>query len=139
MTVKKAQTEKEYIQCFEVLKVLRPHLILENYLRQIAVMKAEKYQLIYIEHHGVALSACGFRPLNTLYDGPILYIDDLVTLPTEQGKGYGGKLFDYVVDEAKTTGKKAVHLDSGHHRYDAHKFYLNKKMKIVYHHFRLEL
>ncbi len=36
-------------------------------------------------------------------------------------------------------GIKAIHPNSADHRYDAHRFYLNKKMKIIAHHFRLEV
>jgi GNAT superfamily N-acetyltransferase len=102
-------------------------------------MQEESYTLIYIEENGRGVSACGFRYLTTLFEGRYIYIDDLTTLPEARGKGYAGALFDYVVEKAKSEGLPAVHLDSGHQRYDAHRLYLNKKMKIVYHHFRLEL
>jgi GNAT superfamily N-acetyltransferase len=95
--------------------------------------------LIYIEENNEAISACGFRYLTSLFDERYIYIDDLSTLSEARGKGHAGKLFDFVVEKAKNEGLKAVHLDSGHQRYDAHRLYLNKKMKIVYHHFRLEL
>ena len=102
-------------------------------------MQEENYFLIYIEENNEAVSACGFRYLTTLFNGRYIYIDDLTTLPEGRGKGYAGKLFDFVIEKAKTEGLKAVHLDSGHHRHDAHRLYLNKGMKIVYHHFKLEL
>ena len=68
-----------------------------------------------------------------------IYIDDLTTLSEGRGKGHAGKPFDYIVEKAKSEALEAVHLDSGHQRYDAHRLYLNKGMKIVYHYFRLEL
>lgn len=139
MEIKFAETEEDLIKCFDVMKELRPHLTLESFVSLIAEMKKETYRLVFIEENGLVMSACGFRYLTTLFEGRYIYIDDLSTLPIARGKGFGGALFDFVVNLAKTEGLSAVHLDSGHQRFDAHRLYLNKGMKIVYHHFRLEL
>jgi len=139
MNIKNAETESDFIKCFEAIKALRPHLTVASFLSFIEEMKKETYTLIYIEENQIAVSVCGFRYLTTLFEGRYIYIDDLSTLPEGQGKGYAGKLFDYVVEKAKSEELPAVHLDSGHQRFDAHRLYLNKGMKIVYHHFRLEL
>ncbi|MCA0366128.1 MAG: GNAT family N-acetyltransferase [Bacteroidetes bacterium] len=139
MEIKIARSEQDYLNCLEVLKHLRPHLTTEILLNLISEMEKESYTLIYAEENGNITSACGFRYLTTLFEGRFIYIDDLTTAPEFRGKGYAGALFDYVVEKAKSEGLNAVHLDSGHQRYDAHRLYLNKKMKIVYHHFRLGL
>ena len=139
MSIKIAETESDFIKCFEAIKALRPHLTLAIFLSLIEEMQKETYSLIYIEENQMAVSVCGFRYLTTLFEGRYIYIDDLSTLPDARGKGHAGKLFDYVVEKAKSEDLSAVHLDSGHQRFDAHRLYLNKGMKIVYHHFRLEL
>lgn len=139
MNIKTAQTKEDFLKCFRVMHALRPHLTPELFLELLPKMQAENYSLIYIEENNEAFSACGFRYLTTLFDGRNIYIDDLSTLPEARGKGCAGELFDYVVAKAKSEGLKAVHLDSGHHRFDAHRLYLNKGMKIVNHHFKLEL
>ncbi len=139
MTIKTAQTKEDYLKCFRVMHALRPHLTTDLFLELLPKMQEENYTLIYFEENNEAVSACGFRYLTTLFDGRYIYIDDLTTVPEGRSKGYAGKLFDYIVEKAKSEGLKAVHLDSGHHRHDAHRLYLNKGMKIVYHHFRLEL
>ncbi|AFK01917.1 GCN5-related N-acetyltransferase [Emticicia oligotrophica DSM 17448] len=139
MEIQTAQTKEDFLKCFEVMQALRPHLTPELLLELLPQMQKENYTLIFIKENGKAISACGFRYLTSLFDGRYIYIDDLSTLPEARGKGHAGALFDYVVEKAKAENLSAVHLDSGHHRYDAHRLYLNKKMKIVYHHFRLEL
>lgn len=139
LTINIAKTEEDFLKCFEVMLALRPHLTLELYLFLINNMKAENYYLAFIEEKGKALSACGFRYLTTLFEGRYIYIDDLSTVKEARSKGYAGALFDFVVNKAKAEGLSAIHLDSGHQRFDAHRLYLNKGMKIVYHHFRLEL
>ncbi len=138
MEIKFAETEEDLKKCMEVIQVLRPHLTLERFLELIPEIKKESYRLIFIEENGKAVSACGFRYMTTLFEGRFIYIDDLSTLPAGRGKGYAGALFDFVVEIAKNEGLPAVHLDSSHQRFDAHRLYLNKGMKIVYHHFRLE-
>lgn len=139
MMIKIAETKEDFLKCFEVVRFLRPHLTEETYLSLLEKMTAGTYSLIYAEEGGKALSACGFRRLTTLYDGEIIYIDDLSTHPEAREKGYAGSLLDYVFEKARTEGLTAVHLDSGHARHDAHRLYLNKKMNIVYHHFRIAL
>lgn len=139
MQIQIAKTNTDFLKCFEAVKALRPHLTEEKFLDLIPTMTDESYSMIFIEENGKAASICGFRYLTTLFEGTFIYIDDLSTLPEARGKGFGGALFDYVVEKAKSEGLPAVHLDSGHQRFDAHRLYLNKGMKIVYHHFRLEL
>lgn len=139
MEIKFAETEEDLKKCLEVIQALRPHLTLDQFLSLIPGMKKESYRLAFIEENGKAISACGFRYMTTFFEGKYIYIDDLSTLPEARGKGCAGALFDFVVEIAKVEGLPAVHLDSGHQRFDAHRLYLNKGMKIVYHHFRLEI
>ncbi len=139
MNIRYAGTPEDFLNSLEVIKLLRPHLDSESFPQLISRMKEENYALLLAEEGGRVVSVCGFRYLTTLYDGRIIYIDELVTLPEARGKGYAGRLLDFVFDKARQEGITAVHLDSGHHRHEAHRLYLNKKMNIVYHHFRIAL
>jgi hypothetical protein len=62
-----------------------------------------------------------------------------VTDQTNVGKGYAGALLDWVFEKAKELGCQQIHLDSGYQRHAAHRLYLNKKMKMVCHHFSKEI
>lgn len=97
---------------------------------------ADGYQLAFIEADGKAVSAIGYRYLHYLFNGRHYYIDDLVTLPAYRGQGFAGKLLDHVCKLAKEQGFRYVTLDSGHHRHDAHRLYLNKGFVISTHHFQ---
>src|SRR6478735_10516537 len=125
--IKYATTEEDILKCWDVLFVLRPHLIKETFVSTVQEMMTEGYQLAYIEENGKAVAAIGFRYVQFLYNGKHFYIDDLSTLPESRGKGYGGMLLDYVADLAREKGFKAITLDSGHARHDAHRLYLNKR------------
>lgn len=121
------------------MKELRPHHSLETYLFTLEQMRKEGYQLWYVEEGGKAVCAAGFRLTTTLYDGRIIDFDDFVTSGSARRKGYAGILFGKLIEIAKHQGIGTIHLNSAHHRYDAHRFYLNKGMKIIAHHFRIEL
>ncbi len=139
MLIKTAQTNEDFLKCFDVMQALSPQLTPELFLDLLKKMKVENYSLIFIEENEKAISACGFRYLTSLFDGQYIYIDDLSTLPEARGKGHAGMLFDFIVEKAKAENLKAVHLDSGHQRFDAHRLYLKKGMKIASHHFKIEL
>ncbi|MBG9377675.1 GNAT family N-acetyltransferase [Panacibacter sp. DH6] len=139
MEVKIAGTAADISKCWDVLLVLRPHLEKEKFVDTVLEMMSEGYQLAYIEEDGKAASAIGFRYQQFLYIGKHFYIDDLVSLPETRGKGYAGRLLDYVHDLAREKGYRYVALDSGHHRFNAHRLYLNKGYNITAHHFVKQL
>ena len=135
MEVKLCTTETDIQKCWEVLLELRPHLTANDFISTVKEMMREGYQLAFIEEDGTAVAAIGYRYLQYLYNGKHIYIDDLSTLPAARGKGYAGKLLDFVEAEAKAKGYKAVTLDSGYQRLDAHRLYLNKGFVLSSHHF----
>ena len=139
MQILQATTKNDLAICFDVIKELRPHHSLQSFITTMGQMQKEGYQLWYIEADGKAVCAAGFRITTTLYDGPIIDFDDFVTLAAARKKGYAGVLFDHLVAIADALEIKTIHLNSNHQRFDAHRFYLNKKMKIMAHHFRIEL
>ena len=98
-------------------------------------MFSEGYQMAYIEVNYQAVSAIGYRYLQMLHNGKQIYIDDLTTLPGERGKGYASRLLDYVIRIAKENSYDCVTLDSGPHRHEAHRLYLNKGFIIGSYHF----
>lgn len=119
--------------------MLRPHLHQDNFVATILEMLSEGYQLAFVEEGGKAVSAVGFRYLQFLYNGKHFYIDDLSTLPEARGKGYAALLIDHVVNLARQRGYDYVTLDSGYHRVDAHRLYLNKGFTLSSHHFSKKL
>ena len=138
-TIHHATTDADYEKCFEVIKELRPHIEEESFIYLMREMMNDGYHLIYIEEDGKAVSVCGYRYLKYLFIGHHIYIDDLATLPEYRGNGLAGALLDHTIQLALEKGLTAVTLDSGHHRSDAHRLYLNKRFKISSHHFILRL
>ncbi len=135
MEIKVAVTEEDVLKCREVMLALRTQIAVSDFVPLVTDMMKEGYKLAYIEENGRVVSAVGFRYLQFLFNGRHIYINDLSTLPEERYKGYAGALLDYVIALAKANGYTSVTLDSGHHRFAAHKLYLNKGFNITAHHF----
>jgi GNAT superfamily N-acetyltransferase len=81
-----------------------------------------------------AAAVAGFRRLTSLAWGDVLYIDDLSTRDAARRRGHGLALLQAVEEECRSLGCLAVHLDSGHQRYDAHRLYLAADYRIRSHH-----
>lgn len=99
--------------------------------------RPEGYRIVaaFLPTSEQAVAAGGFRVGHCLSWGHMLYVDDLVTLPEHRSSGYAGLVFDWMEAEARRLGCEQYHLDSGHQRHDAHRFYLNHGMVIHAHHF----
>lgn len=139
MKLEQAKEKEDFLKCWEVVRELRPHLDQEQYLTLILYMIDEGYKMVFIEENGKAVSFCGYRVTTMLHRGRSIYIDDLCTLPEARGKGHARALLNYVLREARQQELQTVHLDSGHHRHDAHRLYLNSGFRITSHHFATEL
>ena len=139
MEIKIANTDAEILACFPVMHELRPNLEGSNFIERIRRQMAQGYKLAYTSKRSKPVACMGFREMDTLYAGKIVYIDDLVTMGTERSKGCGEALIKWAAEFAKSRNCKAVHLDSGTQRHDAHRFYLREKFHISSFHFALDL
>lgn len=135
-----ASSDPEIQACFPTFSELRPHLTADTFVTQVKrQMRNHDYTLIYIEDGGQVVAAAGFRVAEFLAWGKTLYLDDLVTASAARKTGYGSALMDWLLKEAEKLGCTQFHLDSGVHRHDAHRLYLNKKLQINSLHFSKEL
>lgn len=140
MMIQHAETDERIARCYAVMQELRPHLNETAFIAQVNRQRRnDQYRLAFIEDNGAIVSVAGYRLIEMLAWGRVMYVDDLVTLESHQGKGYGSRMLDWLIEEAKRLGCDQFHLDSGVHRYDAHRFYLHKGMDIRCHHFALML
>ena len=131
-----AESDNEILACFQVLKELRPHIEAGSFLTTIRFMQTEGYVLSYIKAEDEVVSVAGFRIcLNLAAQGKALYVYDLVTAQEHRSRGYGDQLIESLCELARARDCKIIHLDSGVHRYRAHKFYLNHGFEIRAHHF----
>src|SRR5689334_9628983 len=97
----------------EALLVLRPRWgtstdlveVIDTRLRPIG------YRLIgvFLPERDSAVAVAGFRELTALGLGHCLYVDDVSTLPSYRGQGYGDRLMSWLADEARRLGCEGLH------------------------------
>ena len=122
--------------CFPIIAELRPHLMEDSFVAQVKrQMQNHGYTLAYLSKQDRVVAATGYRVAEYLAWGKVFYVDDLITSSTARKKGYGGELMDWLLREAKELGCEQLHLDSGVHRYDAHRLYMSRKLYISSYHF----
>ncbi len=139
MNIKLALTDDEILACSPVMRELRPHIPEDQFLARIRAQGSNGYQLAYVESDESVAAVAGFRIGENLAWGKFLYIDDLVTLATQRSHGYGAMLLSWLREYAVKEGCAQVHLDSGLHRLDAHRFYEREGMIKASFHFSLPL
>jgi GNAT superfamily N-acetyltransferase len=133
--IQTARSEADVRRCLPAFRELRLHLQSEDeFVERWRKQVEEGYQIAYIEEADKVVAAAGYRFLNTMAWGHILYIDDLVALRTLHGMGLGTLLLQYLQKEAKEKGCAAVHLDTGYQRHLAHRAYLRNGFHIDCHH-----
>ncbi len=134
-----AVSDEEVKACFEVMQELRPHLVKENFLGAIREMEKQGYRLVYIEESSFVVALAGYRISTNLFMGKNLYVDDLVTSKNQRSKGHGESLISWLKQLAIESGCNKLHLDSGTHRDQAHKFYFSQGLVIASYHFSKDI
>ena len=134
-----ANKDQEISDCYSVMAELRPHIKANEFLPKVKKLaETIDFKLAYLSD-GEIKAVVGFRVSEWLARGKYLEIEDLVAKNSERSKGYGGKLFDWLVNYARQQDCDQVRLVSHVNRFDAHRFYLNRKMIIEAHYFSMSL
>lgn len=140
MDIRIASTEAEITACFPAIHELRPHLTEAAFVAQVQrQVQNHGYTLVCTTVEDEVVAAAGYRIVEYLAWGRILYVDDLICRSAFRHRGYGGKLLDWLLEKARESGCAQFHLDSGVQRHDAHRLYLGRKLHISSHHFSREL
>jgi GNAT superfamily N-acetyltransferase len=138
-TITIAQSEQQILDCYSVMVELRPHIQPDEFLPTVKrLTEIAAFQLAYLTDNEIKAVA-GFRISEWLAGGKYLEIEDLVAKSNERSKGYGGQLFDWLVEHAKENNCLQVRLISRVTRLDAHRFYLRKGMNLEAHYFSMNL
>jgi GNAT superfamily N-acetyltransferase len=139
MSVRIMDSDDAVRACHPLMVQLRPHVDQDALVERVQRQRLQGYRLAALDDDGQIVAVAGFRIVDNLAWGRALYVDDLVTDEDCRGRGHGASLFSWLVDHARHEGCEQLHLDSGVQRFDAHRFYLTRGMRIASHHFALEL
>ncbi len=129
-----AKSEADLCECWPAFHELRPHLqsedeVVERWRNQ----REEGYRIVYVREGNKVVAAAGYRFLNTMAWGHVLYIDDLVALQSSHRKGLGTLLLQHLQSQTREKGCDGVHLDTGYQRHLAHRSYLRNGFHIDCH------
>jgi GNAT superfamily N-acetyltransferase len=91
------------------------------------------------DERGGCVAVAGWRLMATTVAIRKLYVDDLVTSAECRSQGIGAALLAELERRARESGCRAIDLDSGLARADAHRFYIRERMPITSFHFAREL
>lgn len=140
MEIRSISSVEEIKATFPVMSQLRTHLSDESYLETVRRMRrSEAYHLAAAFDEELVRCVAGYRISEFLAHGKILYVDDLVTDENTRSENLGGRMIEWLSQEAKRNGCAQLHLDSGVQRHEAHRFYFREGMKIASHHFSKSL
>lgn len=137
--IRLAASDGDIEACAPVMRELRPELDPAAFVALVRRLQQTGYHLAYIEAGGRPVAVAGFRFGENLAWGRFLYVDDLVTLASDRSRGHGRALLQWLAGHARSHGCGQMHLDSGTHRKDAHRFYLREGMTLASFHFSARL
>lgn len=140
MDISIADSDSDVLDCYPVLSELRTHLDdRDAFLERVRLQQQTGYRLALLRDGQQLLAVAGFRIGENLAWGRHLYVDDLVTLPDARSRGCGTALLAWLAELGQGEGCGQLHLDSGHHRKDAHRFYEREGLVAAGLHFQRSL
>lgn len=136
--IRVAESESEWRGCFGTLRELRPHLTEDDFLSAVKRMQAQGFALAYTSRPIYGCVA-GFRLMEMLATGKVLYVDDLITAAAHRSLGLGALMLRWLKDHARANQCQYLELDSGAARERAHRFYRREGFEGVAQHFSLPI
>ncbi|MCO7176230.1 GNAT family N-acetyltransferase [Sporolactobacillus kofuensis] len=126
-SIRELKTVEEWKAAFPVIRQLRRTVNEDTYLELVnQASQNEGYHLMALIEQEQIVAVTGFMPMTTLYNGPSVWVCDLVTDEACRSKGYGKQLLDAVEQWAGAHGYSVISLSTGLQRQDAHRFYQEK-------------
>lgn len=91
---------------------LRDRIRIETFLAEVRRQQVEGYRLYAGFDGDRVVTLAGVRRSHTLSRGEHLFVDDLVTLEGERGKGYAAEMISWLSARAREEGLERIYLDS---------------------------
>ncbi len=108
------QSQSELEQVYPLMKELRPHITLQNFLDIYQQShKTTGYEIAALKQDNQILAIMGYRILYDYVHGKHCYIDDLVSSEPQRSKGYGAELLKYAEQFAQSNGCTGLRLCTG--------------------------
>jgi GNAT superfamily N-acetyltransferase len=105
-------SDDEIRAAYALMSVLRDRIRPDTFLGEVRRQQMQGYQLIGAFAADRLVGLAGVRRSHTLSRGEHLFVDDLVTAPGDQGRGYGTALLRWLAARAIAEDIPRVYLDS---------------------------
>jgi GNAT superfamily N-acetyltransferase len=112
LTFQELRSDEDISAAFPLASQLRPNLQADTFVATVRRQQQDGYRLYAGFDNGLLVVLAGVRDAHTLSRGPHLFVDDLVTLPAQQGKGCGTWMLRRLAADAKSRGLPRLYLDS---------------------------
>lgn len=140
MTIAHLTDDAALTAFFPVISQLRPHLTPATLIERVRRQEQQGYRPVGLyDNARVPRAYAGFRFMETLFSGAVIYVDDLVTDAAARSTGCGKTLLNWLIELGRREGCATLELDSGVQRFAAHRFYFRERLEIEGYHFRLRL
>ncbi len=101
-----------------------------DYIAYMRQMFSEGAEMVALTAENEVKSLAVYRCHHTTFHGFRFYIDDLVTVETGRGKGFGQKVLSWCDGRARERGCDTFDLESGVQRPRTHQLYLREGLTI---------
>ena len=140
MEIRRVESDQQILGTRAVMLDLRPAIEPDDYLPRVRrMMKSDGYLLAAAYQDDIARAVAGYRLMDMLHCGRLLYVDDLNSDPQHRSQGFGNALIEWLKQEARDRGCAELQLDSGVHRPRAHRFYFREGLVITAFHFGVKV
>ena len=113
LSIRHLETDADLAAAFPLMSCLRDRIAAGTFVDDVRRQQRDGYVLAGgFDGSGKLVTLAGFRASHTLGRGPHLFVDDLVTDPAEQGRGYGTAMIAWLRRRAAEQGLPRVWLDS---------------------------
>lgn len=140
MIIEQVETDAGIASTFDVMVQLRPSLERALYVQRVReLMRSDGFCLACLVDEGEVRAVAGYRIMDMLYCGRLLYVDDFVTDARVRSRGYGARLLGWLKETGRAQGCSELQLISRVVREQAHRFYFREGLGIECFQFRTSL
>lgn len=112
MRIQELTTDRELQAAFPLMRQLRDRIVEDTFVREVRRQQVEGYRLFGGFEVDASVCLAGVRRSHTLSRGEHLFVDDLVTLEGERGRGRGREMITWLAVRAREQGVPRIYLDS---------------------------
>jgi GNAT superfamily N-acetyltransferase len=112
MEIRELRSDTEILAAFPLMAELRDRIRAQTFLSEVRRQQIEGYRLFGGFDGERLVCLAGIRRSHTLSRGEHLFMDDLVTLEKERGRGWGARMIAWLADRARAEGLPRIYLDS---------------------------